>query len=345
MSGGIDSSTAALLLRDAGYTVVGVTFGFQCGACGGRDLSDDPSVIRARSVCGTLGIEHRAVDLTGDFRTKVVEDFIGEYRAGRTPNPCVTCNEKLKFPSIAAVAASLGAARIATGHYARTARDVGSRVWLEMSADRAKDQSYFLYRVPVDLLERCVFPLGNTTKEDVRKIAEEAGLSASTGRESQDICFIPGGDLPGFLSSYIEPDPGEVVDACGNVVGTHNGVFRYTVGQRKGLGISGASPMYVCSVDPAANRIVLAENDRLFSRSATCSRLRMRIRRPGLPLKARIRYRHGPAEVGRIEVGGGICRVVFVEEQRAVTPGQSLVLYSGTRIIGGGIITAHGKDG
>ncbi|MCU0638603.1 MAG: tRNA 2-thiouridine(34) synthase MnmA [Candidatus Krumholzibacteria bacterium] len=354
MSGGVDSSTAALLLRDAGYAVVGVTFRFHCGGCGGRGLAEDPNVARARSVCRALGIEHMAVDASAPFGEKVVESFVGEYRRGRTPNPCVVCNETVKFPSLASVADSIGAAMIATGHYARASRDASGKVWLEKGADPSKDQSYFLYRVPVSLLERCLFPLGGTTKQEVRKAASAAGLfqragtrggAETGGRESQDVCFIPDGDLAGFLSSRIGPVPGEVVDESGRVIGSHEGVHRYTVGQRRGLGISGAVPMFVRSIDPAANRIVLAENDRLFSGSASCFRLRMRVRRPAPPLKAKIRFRHNPAEVARIDVEGGACTVVFAERQRAVTPGQSLVLFDGARVVGGGIITGSGTDG
>jgi len=353
MSGGVDSSTAALLLRDAGYAVVGVTFRFYCPGCGGCGLAEDPHVARARSVCRALGIEHMAVDASGSFDGKVVESFVGEYRRGRTPNPCVVCNEMVKFPSLASVADSVGAAMIATGHYARASRDASGKVWLEKGADPSKDQSYFLYRVPVRLLERCLFPLGGTTKQEVRKAASAAGLvplagtqggAEPGGGESQDVCFIPDGDLAGFLSSRIKPVPGEVVDESGRVIGSHEGIHRYTVGQRRGLGISGASPMYVRGIDPAANRIVLAENDRLFSLTAACFRLKMRVGRPAPPLKAKIRFRHSPAAVARIDIESGACTVVFAEKQRAVTPGQSLVLYDGARVLGGGIITASGMD-
>ena len=339
MSGGVDSSVAAALLAISGYTVTGLTLKFLCNDCGRGTRSEDNTFFRAEEVCRSLGIEHRTVDVSSEFRKKVIDHFTGEYRAGRTPNPCIICNEKIKFPAIAAAADSLGVRSIATGHYARLARDREGRLLLGEAKDHSKDQGYFLYRVPVKILKRIVFPLADLRKDEVRSVAAGIGLHTKTGKESQDICFLPDGDLSGFLSDYIKTAEGDVVDKDGKVLGSHGGTFRYTIGQRRGLGIASEAPLYVSSIDPGKNRIVLSDNESLFTDRVVCSGLRMRVRDPLLPLSARIRYRHKPAKVKSVERRKNNLAVSFEKSQRAVTSGQSLVLYSGGMIIGGGIIT------
>ncbi|MBU8920952.1 MAG: tRNA 2-thiouridine(34) synthase MnmA [Bacteroidales bacterium] len=341
MSGGVDSSVAALLLLRAGYQVTGVTFRLQCRGCLSEVSTGDIAEERAARVCKRLGIEHRVLDAVESFNNKVVDSFVREYDTGRTPNPCIICNENIKFPLLEGFAKSSGIDRIATGHYVRTVRDRGS-VFLETAFDQKKDQSYFLYRVPVRILERCIFPVGTLEKNEVRKIASEAGVGTEIGRESQDICFIPDGDLSDFLENRIPPVSGDVLDESGNRLGRHRGIFRYTLGQRRGLGISSAEPMYIKRIDVATNSIVLTDNDGLCSTEVICRSMKMRVRDPKLPLKARIRYRHKPAAISKISFAGGECRVTFFEPQRAPTPGQSLVIYSGDRVIGGGIIFSGG---
>ncbi len=343
MSGGVDSSVAAALLKESGYSVTGLTLRFLCDSCGRRDGSDDDSVSRSRDVCGEIGIEHRTKDVSAEFREKVIRYFTDEYRDGRTPNPCIVCNEKVKFPAISAVADSLGARKIATGHYARLARDGKGRLLLGAATDRSKDQGYFLYRVPVRILKKTLFPLAYLRKDEVLSIADGIGLHTKAGKESQDICFLPGGDISGFLGARIGTAEGDVVDCEGNVLGRHDGIYRYTIGQRKGLGIASGAPMYVRSLDPVRNRIVLAGDEDLFTGVVECSSLRMRVMDPRLPLDAKIRYRHVPAKVRSLERRGNSLTVVFDNPQRAVTGGQSLVLYSGGMIIGGGLITGPAR--
>jgi tRNA-specific 2-thiouridylase len=341
MSGGVDSSVAALLLIRAGYNVTGVTFRLQCRGCLSEGHTQDGAEERAERVCRKLGIEHRVLDAVESFDKKVIDSFVREYVNGRTPNPCITCNENIKFPLLERFAQISGIDRIATGHYVKTVRERGT-VFLEAANDRKKDQSYFLYRVPVRILERCIFPVGTIEKEEVRKIASETGIGTETGKESQDICFIPDGDFSGFLESRIPPQPGDVLDESGKRLGSHQGIFRYTLGQRRGLGISSVEPMYIKRIDMATNSIVLTDNEGLCSTDLICRNMKMRVRDPKLPLTARIRYRHRPAALSKITFAGGECRVSFLEPQRAPTPGQSLVIYSGDRVIGGGIIFSGG---
>ncbi len=345
MSGGVDSSVAAWLLKKSGYRVTGVTFKFLCAGCvkgvpGGRD----DIVSRASGISQSLGIEHRVVDVSEIFQKKVIDSFVKEYHAGRTPNPCVTCNEMIKFPSMAAVADSLGIRMIATGHYSRLTRDGKGRVFLGRAVEPVKDQTYFLYRVPVNLLKRSIFPLAKMRKEQVRAFAADLGLKTRTGKESQDICFVSKGDLAGFLCAYIEPAEGDIVDEDRNLIGRHKGIFRYTVGQRKGLGISGKAPMYVKEIDPVNNRIVLSEDGSLLTDTVVFSNLKLRFREPAVPLSAKVRYSNEPSPLNRITRGGGQCTVVFEKNQRAVTPGQSLVLYQEETVVGGGIITDSWKQ-
>ncbi len=343
MSGGTDSSVAALLLRERGYRVVGATLRMLPPS--GRDQDpksccSDESIRRAEAICRRLGIEHVTHDCSEAFSESVIREFIDGYRAGRTPNPCITCNEKIKFPGLAAVADRMGCSRIATGHYARLVGDGRGRTLLASSPDERKDQSYFLYRVPVSLLERALFPLQEMGKEEARSIAERSGLLEARTVESQDVCFLGGTDLRGFLSRHLEEAKGDVVDGEGRIIGRHDGFHNFTIGQRRGLGIPAERPLYVTGVDAGRNLVTLGPEEGLYSRVAVCRRVRLRFRTPGEDLRAKIRYRHPAAAVERVTRGGGEMRVVFRRPQRAVTPGQSIVLYRGGIVVGGGVISS-----
>lgn len=341
MSGGVDSSVAALLLKERGHRVIGVTLRLAQGAGDeSKSCCGDQAIRRAAKICGRLGIEHVIHDCGTAFRETVIREFIGEYRAGRTPNPCITCNEKIKFPQLAAVADRKGCRAIATGHYAGLVRDERGKVLLASSPDSGKDQSYFLYRVPVSLLGRTIFPLQDMRKDDVRIMAAKKDLSEVRTGESQDVCFLSGTDLHTFLSKYLRERDGEVVDGGGVIIGRHRGSHNYTIGQRKGLGISAEKPLYVTSVDAEKNLVTLGYDEELYSSTAVCRRIRMRYRKIDGPLRAKIRYRREAAEVERLERRDGSLRVRFRSPQRAITPGQSVVLYRGSVIVGGGVISS-----
>lgn len=343
MSGGVDSSVAALLLKERGYRVIGVTLRLvsPSGACvGSGPCRGDEAVSRAERICDRLGIEHVTRDCRAAFREIVIGEFIEEYRAGRTPNPCITCNERIKFPQLADVADRKGCRAIATGHYAGLVTDGKGKVLLASSPDTGKDQSYFLYRVPVTLLERTIFPLQGMSKDDVRRTAAERNLDGVRADESQDVCFLSGTDLQPFLHGYIPAREGDVIDDSGRVIGRHSGTSGYTIGQRKGLGISADRPLYVTSIDARRNLVTLGPEEDLHRSTAVCRRVRMRYRKIDGTLRAKIRYRHEAAEVLGLDRGGGSLRVRFRGPQRAITPGQSVVVYRGNVIVGGGVISS-----
>ena len=341
LSGGVDSSTALWLLHQAGYRVVGVTLRMVClakSAASDRNCCSIEAIGRAARLCERIGVPHYVVNVESRFRELVIGDFVRQYRRGRTPNPCIVCNEKIKFPALAEAADRLGLVSIATGHHARIVRGPRGGAHLAAAVDVRKDQSYFLYRVPVTLLERSLFPIGTMQKAEVRRIAAGEGIEAVASRESQDVCFLPEGDLHAFLDRFIESVRGEAVDTAGRVLGSHRGISRYTVGQRRGLGISGAAPLYVKTIDPRRNLIVLAPDEELYADSVRCRSVRLRSRSLSTPLVAKIRYRHPAATVAEIAWRDGVLTVAFEQPQRAPTPGQSLVLYRDGVVMGGGVI-------
>jgi tRNA-uridine 2-sulfurtransferase len=341
MSGGVDSAAAAWMLHERGYRVCGVTLRFYCyarSAASPRPCCSDALLRRARRLCAKLGIDHHVVDVEKEFDETVVRDFLDGYRAGRTPNPCILCNEKVKFPALAKAADRLGFDRIATGHYARLVPGGHGAPLLAAALDRKKDQSYFLYRVPVKILRRAIFPLGEAFKESVKSDSARFGPGHEGQKESQDVCFLPDGDLRGFLGERIGFAPGEIVDGRGRVLGRHDGAHLFTIGQRKGLGVAGGIPLYVSAIDTRANRVVLAGREEIFGAQALCGSLRLRSRDLAGGLAAKIRYGRAPAEVARAVRRGPLLEVAFREPQWAVTPGQSLVLYRGDVVVGGGII-------
>jgi tRNA-specific 2-thiouridylase len=341
MSGGIDSSAAASMLSEQGYRVIGVTLRFYCYArseATSRPCCSAALLRRARQLCARLGIEHHVIDAEAEFHETVVHNFIEEYRAGRTPNPCIVCNEKVKFPVLARIADWLGCERIATGHYARLVKDARGKVFLAAASDEKKDQSYFLYRVPVNILNRTIFPLGDMSKETVKRGAAKGGYRHEGQRESQDVCFVPEGNVKKFLRGELGCAAGDVLDREGNLLGKHEGVHLYTIGQRKGLGIAGGAPLYVSEIDSRRNRIVLAAKHDVFHAGALCGSLKLRSSDLEVTLKARIRYRRPLADIKDIERSDSLLAVRFRQSQWAVTPGQSLVLYEGDIVMGGGII-------
>ena len=337
MSGGVDSSVAAHLMCRAGYNCVGATM--QLFEKAPDDAED------ARAVADRLGLPFYILDMQRAFREKVMDRFVACYECGLTPNPCVECNRHLKFQALPEQAKLLGCDRIATGHYASIRYDDESgRYLLYKAADKSKDQSYFLYALTQAQLAQTHFPLGELTKEQVRQIAEAEGFINAKKRDSQDICFIPDGDYFAFLQAYTGKDyaTGDFLDLAGNVIGRHNGAVGYTRGQRKGLGLAMGAPVYVCSKDMEKNTVTVGSNDVLFGHA-----LRARdwnffpfntLTEPmRVFAKARSRMVEKPATV--YPEDDGSVRVVFDEPQRAITTGQSVVLYNGDQVVGGGTIT------
>jgi len=333
MSGGVDSSVAAYLTLAQGLDCTGGTM---------RLLSGETDTQDARAVAQRLGIPFHLFDFEALFRSRVIDSFVNAYETGLTPNPCVVCNRWLKFDALLQQAMALGCDCIVTGHYARIRQE--GRFLLYKATDTAKDQSYFLYSLTQDQLAHTRFPLGELTKEQVRQIAEEQGFLNARKRDSQDICFIPDGDYVAFLKAYTgKTYPcGDFLDLTQKVVGTHQGAIGYTLGQRKGLGLAMGEPVYVCGKDMAANTVTVGPNEALFHHSLVASDWNWiameALTQPITVLaKARSRMTEQPATVYPME--NGLARVEFSEPQRALTPGQAIVLYDGDLVLGGGTIT------
>lgn len=341
MSGGVDSSVAAALLVEQGYDVVGISLKLADrkvsgddaigGCCSIDDFAD------ARRVADTLGFPHYTLNLTREFHEAVVKPFAEDYLAGRTPVPCARCNEVVKFDMLWTRAAALGADFLATGHYARRIGD-----GLFTAVDRAKDQSYFLFSIPRANLEHVLFPVGDLTKSEVREIARSRGLSISEKPESQELCFVPTGDYAGWIERFAPeraPGSGEIVDAGGNVLGTHPGSHRFTVGQRKGLGLARPNPLYVLQVDAEANRVVVGEEAELERDRLRATRVNWLcdVRFDG-KVTVKVRHRNEPGPARLVEVEPGVVDVLFDEPKRAIAPGQAAVFYAGEQVLGGGWI-------
>jgi len=338
MSGGVDSSLSASLLREMGYQVIGITLSLWKGGsrcCSEKDASD------ARRVCHALDIPHYEICHTTRFRTEVVEYFVSQYASGRTPNPCVVCNERVKFRMLLARAMEVGAHYIATGHYARVQYDSHSGSYLlKRGLDHSKDQSYFLARLPQKILRRVLFPMGSMMKEEARVAAEARSIHVSAKEESQEVCFLKLGEQPYFLKLSIGVREGQIVSEDGEVLGTHSGVYNYTIGQRKGLGVSRGYPLYVTSLDPKTRRVLVGREGSLFKKEAFVERffLLMSGLGPRVRVQAKIRHGSSPQEALLIHRGEEEAEVIFDAPQRAVTPGQLLVAYVDDTVYGSGWI-------
>lgn len=348
MSGGVDSSATAALLLEQGFDVIGVTLKLWPQDCASRaeDKCCGPqAVMDARGVCSRLGIPFYLVDEAAEFQTRVIQYFADEYKAGRTPNPCVMCNQHLKFGSLLRRADQLGAKYIATGHFARLERDEATGwVHLLKGKDPKKDQSYFLFSLRQEQLRRAIFPLGEKTKSDTRDVARHCGLRTADKEESMEICFVPDNDYGRFLeqSHLVERHEGEIVDTRGTVLGRHHGIEFFTVGQRRGLGVAAGRPLYVVALDAERNRVIVGEEGELecgeFHLGSTNWTAWAEPPRT-FACQAKVRYSHGGAPATVTVLDGGRARVVLDTPARAVTPGQACVLYDGDRVLGGGWIT------
>lgn len=344
MSGGVDSSVCALLLQEAGYAVRGATMVLrddQKSTCGSsRDVED------AREVCRRLGIPHDAFDLRDRFDAAVVRPFCDAYLEGRTPNPCIACNRFLKFESLQQRRRELGFDYVATGHYARRRWDAATGRWqLLRACDPAKDQSYVLYHLTQDTLAHMLFPLGELTKGEVRELARARGFVTAAKPESQDICFVPDGDYARFIEGRCGADtafnPGEIVDREGRVLGEHAGLIRYTIGQRKGIGVAAREPLYVLGKDASANRLIVGFRDELLSSGVVARDVNLiggDAWEAPREVQVKTHYRQRPVAATVEMSGDDELTVVFDELQSSAAPGQSAVLYDGDEVLGGGTI-------
>ena len=352
MSGGVDSSVTALLLQEQGYECVGATMRLcdrRYGSDGTR-LQGDLEALNAsdiedaREVCDLLGIEHHVLDMREDFERCVVAPFVDAYERGETPNPCVTCNKHIKFGALFDKALELGCSYISTGHYAKVSHEPDGRWSLARARDLTKDQSYVLYNLTQDRLAHVLLPLGGLEKIEVRRIAAEHGLAVSSKADSEDICFVPGGDYARFLELYRgrPHEPGDILDTSGNIVGRHSGIARYTIGQRKGLGVAMGHPVYVCDKDPVANTVTIGEKEDLQSRGCLVSEWNWIAEppAPGVDLRALVKthYRQKPhPSILKICEGGSV-QIMYDEPYPKAVRGQSAVAYSGDMVVGGGVI-------
>lgn len=347
MSGGVDSSLAAKLTKDAGYDCIGCTMklydnddagiGRERTCCTLDDVED------ARSVAYKLGIPYYVFNFTDDFRRKVISKFVSSYEHGLTPNPCIDCNRYMKFEKLFERAKILGCDYVVTGHYARI-EESGGKYFLKKALDETKDQSYVLYSMTQEQLAHTLFPLGALRKTDVRAIAEESGFVNAAKPDSQDICFVPDGDYGAFLERYTgkKYEQGAFVDTDGNVLGTHRGTVRYTVGQRKGLGLALGKPVYVKKIDCESNTVTLTDESGLYSNALMTGEFNWISGQPPaaeIRCKAKIRYRQREEAAAAYPRPDGSVRIVFDAPQRAITAGQAVVLYDGETVLGGGRIT------
>ncbi len=347
MSGGVDSSATAALLLEQGYDVVGITLKLWPQDCVSRaeDKCCGPQAVTdARAVCHQLGIPYYLIDEAEEFQSKVISYFAAEYKAGRTPNPCVMCNQNLKFGRLLDRADQLGAQYIATGHFARLEKTSdGQRTLLKRGCDSRKDQSYFLFSLRQDQLERAMFPLGGKTKSDAREVARHCHLKTAEKEESMEICFVPDNDYGNFLqqSKLADKHQGEIVNLQGQVLGYHEGIEFYTIGQRKGLGISSPRPLYVVALDPGANRVTVGYDSALERDSFVverCNWIPFDQPEEALEEVAKIRYNHPGTSSTVTPLSGGRAKVSLHEPQRAITPGQAAVFYQDDLVLGGGWI-------
>ncbi len=337
MSGGVDSSVAAFLLKDDGYDVTGVTMCLGSGGAGEARCCGPDAVADARRVCEKLGLSHHVFDFSKELEEKVIGKFIAEYGRGRTPNPCVDCNRYLKFGSLMDKALALGFDYVATGHYARIEQEEGVN-YLKRPRDKVKDQTYFLYAAPRGELGKILFPLASLKKGEVRDIAKKAALPVADKPESQDLCFADKGTFSAFVARGGKGvAPGPILDRKENRLGTHRGIVFYTVGQRSGLGIAHKTPLYVLSIDAAANSVIVGERAELKGKGLVAGDLNILMDDWPEEVSAKIRYRRNAA-VCRVEFEGDKIKALFREDEEAITPGQAVVFYHRDYVLGGGVI-------
>jgi tRNA-specific 2-thiouridylase len=354
MSGGVDSSVAALLLKDQGYDVVGVHMKLWDNADVGHGSREDAlngsvdAIADCRAVCDAIGARLYVIDMSADFREKVIEDFVDEYRAGRTPNPCIRCNSEVRWRLLLQKAAEIGCDHVATGHYAFIEKNRHNRWQIRRGVDATRDQSYVVWGLCREALSRTLMPLGGLRKSEVREISTRHDLKAADRKESREICFVPDDDYRRFLIEYEAkrkraPVPGDIVHENGTVLGKHKGTVFYTIGQRKGLGIAHPTPLYVQRIDVAENRVIVGDNDSLFGNECTLDRVNwVAIGNPGEPFEGevKIRYLHQPAAAVIEPRRNNTLHVAFADKQRAITPGQSAVIYHGDVLLAGGVIAS-----
>lgn len=348
MSGGVDSSVAAYLLKEQGYDVIGVTMQIwqdesqeqieDNGGCCGITAVDD-----ARRVAMQLDIPYYVMNFKNEFKKNVIDYFTDEYIHGRTPNPCIACNRHVKWESLLKRSLEIGADCIATGHYARIAQLENGRYAIRNSVTAKKDQTYALYNLTQEQLSHTLMPVGDYNKDEIRAIAEKIGIQVAHKPDSMEICFVPDNDYAGFITretGYVSR-PGNFVDLHGNILGTHKGIIHYTVGQRKGLDLAMGHPVFVVAIRPETNEVVIGENDDVFSTKLYANNINLmsvdKIEEP-IRARAKIRYSHEGADCTIRMADDGLLECVFDEKQRAVTPGQALVIYDGDYVLGGGTI-------
>ena len=363
MSGGVDSSSAAAILKEQGHELVGFTMQLWNQRRGiSVDENGDPlpsrccsldDVYDARTVAAKLGFPFYVLNLENDFERDVVKPFIASYLEGETPIPCVACNSRLKFASLDKLAQSLGCDKVATGHYARVEFDeTTNRYRLYRGANKWKDQSYFLWELTQDQLSRALFPLGEMSKPEVREIARDAELFVADKQDSQEICFVPDGKYAEFIDRYLTaegeenkiPTSGEIVNTKGERIGEHQGIHRYTIGQRRGIGIAHEKPLYVVQIDSVRNRVIVGEQDELLSLEFTASGVNwVAFDEPKESVRAevKVRYRHDPEIATITPLENNRARITFDEPQRAITPGQATVFYRGDEVVGGGWVVRN----
>jgi tRNA-specific 2-thiouridylase len=349
MSGGVDSSVAAAIMLEQGYECIGITLKLfdtgdipepdtsRRGCCALADIND------ARNVAYRLGMPHYVLNFSDDFKEQVIRPFVETYEGGGTPNPCIDCNRYIKFKSLLLRAKQLDFDYIVTGHYARVEKE-GGRYLLKKALDPKKDQSYVLYAMTQEQLAHTRFPLGAMTKSQVRETALIRGFVNAEKRDSQDICFVPGGDYGDFIEGYRgrKSEPGNIIGPEGRVLGRHRGLIRYTLGQRRGLGLSFSVPMYVAAKSPGANTLTLGPEESLYAKTLTADQLNLiAYERLDRPIRVTVKTRYLQKEQWALaeQIGGSTLRLSFDEPQRAITPGQAAVLYEGDVVVGGGTIT------
>ena len=349
MSGGVDSSVAACLLKEQGYDVIGVTMQIwqeedpeqveENGGCCGLSAVDD-----ARRVAWSLGIPYYVMNFRKEFKESVMDYFVDEYLHGHTPNPCIACNRYVKWEALLERSMEIGAAFIATGHYARVMQLPNGRYTIQNSVTAAKDQTYALYNLTQEQLSRTLMPVGAYTKDEIRQIAEDHGLEVAKKKDSMEICFIPDNDYAGFIERSVDhvPGPGNFVDKDGNILGRHKGITHYTVGQRKGLNLAMGRPVFVTEIRPETGEVVIGDNEDVFSDRLVCGNVNW-MAVDGLhgeekTVMAKIRYSHKGAPCVIRELSDGTVECRFETPQRAITPGQAVVFYENDYVFGGGTI-------